>query len=85
LNIPGGVVGAVTVLGVGWLSDKWNDRSLVMLICIIPTIVAAALMIGLDPNGHPMNKGGLLFAAYLSYTFGAVRFWTARPSPCEYC
>lgn len=68
------MVGAVAVLSVGWLSDKWNDRSLVMLICIIPTIVAAALMIGLDPNGHPMSKGGLLFAAYLSNTFGAVRF-----------
>ena len=44
-----------------------------MLICITPTIVAAALMIGLDPNGHPMNKGGLLFAAYLSNTSSAVR------------
>jgi MFS transporter, ACS family, allantoate permease len=59
LNIPGGVVGAVTVLGVGWLSDKWNDRSLVMLIYILPTIVAAALMVGLDPNGHPMNRKAL--------------------------
>ena len=72
LNIPGGAVGFVVVLGVGWLSDRWNDRSLVMLICIIPTILAAGLMIGLDPNGHPMSKGGLLFAAYLSQTFGAA-------------
>ena len=29
-------------------------------------------MIGLDPNGVPKNKGVLLFASYLSQTFGAV-------------
>jgi ACS family allantoate permease-like MFS transporter len=51
LNIPDGIVGAVAVLGVGWLSDKWNDRSLVMLIYIVPTIVAATLMVGLDLMG----------------------------------
>lgn len=70
--MPGGVVGAFIVLLVGWLSDRWNDRSVVMLICLIPTIIAAALMIGLDPTGHPLNKGALLFASYLSNTFGAA-------------
>lgn len=49
-----------------------------MLTCIILTIVTAALMIGLDPTGQPMNKNGLLFAAYLSNTFGAVRLRNAR-------
>ena len=42
-----------------------------MLICIIPTILSAALMIGLDPNGVPQNKAGLLAASFLSGTFGA--------------
>ena len=28
-------------------------------------------MVGLDPNGIPKSKGGLLFASYLSGTFGA--------------
>jgi MFS transporter, ACS family, allantoate permease len=72
LNLPSGAVGVVFVLLCGWLSDRWNDRSLTMLICLIPTIVAAALMIGLDPNGIPKSKGGLLFASYLSGTFGAA-------------
>lgn len=72
LNLPAGAVGACFVLFTGWLSDKVNDRSLVMLLCIIPTIIAAGLMIGLDPNGHPINKGALLFASYLSGTFGAA-------------
>jgi hypothetical protein len=58
----------------GLTQRQVEDRSLVMLIYIVPTIGAAAIMIGLDPNGHPTNKGGLLFAAYLSNTFGTVRF-----------
>jgi len=51
LGVPGGAVGAVMVLLSGWLSDKLNDRSTVMLLCIIPTIIGAAMMIALDPNG----------------------------------
>jgi MFS-type transporter involved in bile tolerance (Atg22 family) len=50
LNIPGGVVGAVSTILIGYLSDKWNDRSLVMIISILPTIAAFAMMIGLDPG-----------------------------------
>jgi len=72
LNTPSGLVGACCVLLVGYLSDKWNDRSVVMLICILPTILGAGLMIGLDPNGIPMNKAGLLAASFLTGTFGAA-------------
>ena len=72
LNAPSGVVGAVCVILVGWLSDKWRDRSVVMLICILPTILGAGLMIGLDPNGVPINKPGLLAASFLTGTFGAA-------------
>jgi len=72
LLTPGGLIGGLCVLLCGWLSDKWNDRSLVMLICIIPTIVGAGMMIDLDPNGHPKSKAGLLAASYLTGTFGAA-------------
>ncbi|KAI4186852.1 MAG: hypothetical protein L6R41_003201 [Letrouitia leprolyta] len=72
LTAPTGAIGAVTVIAVGWLSDKWHDRSLVMLICITPTIISGCLMIGLDPNGIPQNKAGLLAASFLSGTFGAA-------------
>ena len=72
LLTPSGAIGVVFVLGVGWLSDKLNDRSVVMLVCTLPTILGAGLMIGLDPNGHPKNKAGLLAASYLSGTFGAA-------------
>ena len=72
LSIPSGAIGVVFVLGSGWLSDRLRDRSLIMFICIIPTILAAALMIGLDPGGMPKNKAGLLAASFLSGTFGAA-------------
>ncbi|KAF8848498.1 MFS transporter [Acephala macrosclerotiorum] len=72
MSAPGGAVGVVCVLGVGYLSDKWRDRSSVMLICILPTILGAGLMIGLDPNGVPKNRAGLLAASFLTGTFGAA-------------
>ena len=71
-NTPTGAIGAICVLLVGFLSDKWHDRSLVMLIAILPTILGAGLMIGLDPNGVPQNKAGLLAASFLTGTFGAA-------------
>ena len=46
MSMPAGAIGVVFVLLSGWLSDKWHDRSLVMFICIIPTILAGILMIG---------------------------------------
>lgn len=72
MSAPGGAVGVVCVLSVGYLSDKWRDRSSVMLIAILPTILGAGLMIGLDPNGIPKNKAGLLAASFLTGTFGAA-------------
>ncbi|EXJ69486.1 uncharacterized protein A1O5_07522 [Cladophialophora psammophila CBS 110553] len=72
LNIPGGVVGAVSTILTGYLSDRWNDRSLVMIISILPTIAAFAMMIGLDPGGVPKSKGALLFALYLCNSFTAA-------------
>jgi MFS family permease len=72
LSAPSGAIGAICVLGVGYFSDKWRDRSSVMLLCILPTILGAGLMIGLDPNGVPKNKAGLLAASFLTGTFGAA-------------
>ena len=72
MSMPTGAIGIVFVLASGWLSDKLRDRSLVMLFCLIPTILSAALMIGFDPHGTPHNKGALLAASFLSGTFGAA-------------
>ncbi|EMC98866.1 hypothetical protein BAUCODRAFT_31139 [Baudoinia panamericana UAMH 10762] len=72
MSMPAGAIGIIFVLFSGWLSDKLNDRSVVMFVCIIPTILAGALMIGFDPTGTPLNKGALLAASFLSGTFGAA-------------
>lgn len=72
MSMPSGAIGVVFVLLSGYLSDKWRDRSVVMFICIIPTILGAAMMIGFDPNGTPHNKGALLAASFLTGTFGAA-------------
>ena len=40
MSMPTGAIGVVFVLGSGWLSDRLNDRSLVMFICIIPVRMA---------------------------------------------
>ena len=49
LNLPAGAVGVVFVLGSGWLSDRFHDRSTIMLVCLIPTIIAAAMVRGVTP------------------------------------
>lgn len=72
MSMPSGAVGVICVLLVGYLSDKLRDRSSVMLICTLPTILGAGLMIGFDPKGVPHNKAGLLAASFLTGTFGAA-------------
>ena len=74
LGIPSGVVGIIFVLIPGYLSDKLRDRSLIMMVMIIPTIIGAALLIAYAPNGKPLpnSKGVLLAAYYLTNTFGGA-------------
>ena len=47
MGLPSGAVGVFVVLLTGYLSDRWNDRSMVMLLCLIPTIIAAAMSMSL--------------------------------------
>jgi len=73
MSMPNGAIGGIFVIFIGWLSDKLRNRTTVMLICALPTILSAGLMIGLDPKGHPMNKAGLLGASFLTGVFGVCR------------
>jgi MFS transporter, ACS family, allantoate permease len=82
LNIPGGVVGAVSTILIGYLSDKWNDRSLVMIIAILPTIAAFAMMIGLDPGAIAYFVPSKI--AVLTLWIQAV-FQRARALSCSRC
>ncbi|KAI0352702.1 MFS general substrate transporter [Trametes cingulata] len=69
LSTPGGAIASLTTLLCGWYSDRKNERMLPIVFCLIPTIVGAAMLIGLNGSG---NKGGLLFGTYLIGTFGSA-------------
>ncbi|KAF8138563.1 MFS general substrate transporter [Boletus edulis] len=69
LSTPGGAIGSAMVLFCGWYSDKKNERMTPIVIALVPTIVGAAMMIGLQGTGQ---KGVLLFASYLTGTFGSA-------------
>ncbi|KAK7448781.1 hypothetical protein VKT23_013512 [Stygiomarasmius scandens] len=69
LSTPGGLVAAGMVLFCGWYSDKKKERMVPIIIAIVPTILGAALMIGLNDSGQ---KGALLFSVYLINTFGSA-------------
>ncbi|KAJ3575970.1 hypothetical protein NP233_g750 [Leucocoprinus birnbaumii] len=69
LSTPGGIVAAAMTLFCGWFSDRKNERMTPIIIALLPTILSAALLIGFNGTGQ---KGVLLFAIYLSGTFGSA-------------
>ncbi|KAH0587483.1 hypothetical protein H2248_006265 [Termitomyces sp. 'cryptogamus'] len=69
LSTPAGAVSALTTFLCGWYSGKKNERMIPIVFALIPTIVGAAILIGLN-DSH--KKGPLLFAAYLVGTFGSA-------------
>ncbi|KZT24438.1 MFS general substrate transporter [Neolentinus lepideus HHB14362 ss-1] len=69
LSTPGGAVASVMTLFCGWYSDRKGERMLPIVFAIVPTIVGAAILIGMNHSGQ---KGVLLFASYLIGTFGSA-------------
>ncbi|KAJ8590318.1 MFS general substrate transporter [Rhizopogon salebrosus TDB-379] len=69
LATPAGVIGSAMVLFCGWYSDKKGERMVPIVFALIPTIVGAAILIGLNGSA---NKGVLLFATYIIGTFGSA-------------
>ncbi|TCD71290.1 hypothetical protein EIP91_011061 [Steccherinum ochraceum] len=69
LSTPSGAIASLTVILCGWYSDRKNERMLPIVFCLIPTIVGAAMLVGLNNSG---TKGALLFASYLIGTFGSA-------------
>ncbi|KAF8509171.1 MFS general substrate transporter [Hysterangium stoloniferum] len=69
ISTPGGFVYSCITIFCGYYSDKKNERMLPVVFAVTPTIVGAAILIGL--NGSE-RKGALLFGVYLISTFGAA-------------
>lgn len=68
LSTPGGAVAAGMTLFCGWYSDRKRERMVPIVFALVPTILSAALLIGFNHTGQ---KGVLLFAIYMSGTFGS--------------
>ncbi|KIM90714.1 hypothetical protein PILCRDRAFT_143473 [Piloderma croceum F 1598] len=69
LSTPAGVLASATVIFCGWYSDKKGERMLPVVFALIPAIVGAAMLTGLNGKGQ---KGDLLFASYLIGTFASA-------------
>ncbi|EIW61736.1 MFS general substrate transporter [Trametes versicolor FP-101664 SS1] len=69
LSTPGGAIASIATLLCGWYSDKKNERIMPIIICLVPTMVGSAMLIGLNDSGH---KGALLVAIYLVNIFNTV-------------
>ncbi|KAF9448174.1 MFS general substrate transporter [Macrolepiota fuliginosa MF-IS2] len=69
LSTPGGAVAAAMTLFCGWYSDRKNERMVPIIFALVPTILGAGLLIGFNRAGQ---KGVLLFAIYLTGTFGSA-------------
>ncbi|EKM59830.1 uncharacterized protein PHACADRAFT_250561 [Phanerochaete carnosa HHB-10118-sp] len=69
LSTPAGGIAAVMTLFCGWYSDRFMSRMVPIVFALVPTIVGAAMLIGLNDSGQ---KGVLLFAVYLIGTFGSA-------------
>ncbi|THH33779.1 hypothetical protein EUX98_g426 [Antrodiella citrinella] len=69
LSTPSGAIASLTVMLCGWYSDRKNERMIPIIFSIIPTIIGAAILIGLNDSGQ---KGALLFAVYIIGTFGSA-------------
>ncbi|KDQ62569.1 hypothetical protein JAAARDRAFT_54493 [Jaapia argillacea MUCL 33604] len=68
LNAPGGFIGALMTIFCGWWSDKKGERMLPIVIAVAPTIVGAAILVGLNGTDQ---KGVLLMGSYLIGTCGS--------------
>ncbi|KAL1946559.1 hypothetical protein VTO73DRAFT_14663 [Trametes versicolor] len=51
------------------LHSHFNERIMPIIICLVPTMVGSAMLIGLNDSGH---KGALLVAIYLVNIFNTV-------------
>lgn len=68
LGAPAGAIAAFATIASGWYSDKKGERMLPIVFVTVPTIVGAAMLVGL---GGSSQKGALLFASWLIGTVGS--------------
>jgi len=68
LSTPVGAVESICTLFCGWYSDRKNERMVPVVFAMVPAIIGASILVGLN---HAGKKGALLFAIYLVGTMGS--------------
>lgn len=74
IGIPQGVLGILFTVLCAWLSDRYSERILPVLVAIIPTVVGSAILVGLGHGGEHATgerRNVLVFGVYLTSTFGS--------------
>lgn len=74
IGIPQGVLATIFTLLCAWLSDRYRERILPVFVALVPTIVGAAILVGLGKGGEHAEgtrRNTLVFAVYLTSTFGS--------------
>ncbi|POY70485.1 hypothetical protein BMF94_6553 [Rhodotorula taiwanensis] len=66
LQIPRGLIAAITTVTVCFLSDRFQRRMLPIFVAVIPTVIGAALMVAM-----PHSKGGSLAGIFMAETYGS--------------
>lgn len=56
----------------GYLSDRYENRTTIAILCILPTILGAGLMVGVSPNDSRASKGVLVAGTALVGCLGAA-------------
>ena len=82
IGMPKGAFEFVIIILSAWLSDRYSERMLPIMIALIPTIVGAAILVGYGEESAALHhRGAVVFAVYLTATFGAslsiVYAWNA--------
>ncbi|OCH93601.1 MFS general substrate transporter [Obba rivulosa] len=68
LSTPGGALGIFSAVFCGWYSDRKSDRMTPIVLGLIPTIVGAGMLVGLNGTDQ---KGALLFATWIIGFYGS--------------
>lgn len=76
LQAPAGAVAIVITVCLGFLSDKINDRSGMVVLGCLPTLIGAAVLVGVTNNEAVQTFGVYLTGAY-GAPFGSLLSWNA--------
>ncbi|GAA5910428.1 hypothetical protein JCM8208_004474 [Rhodotorula glutinis] len=77
LQIPRGLIAALTTITVCQLSDRLGTRMLPILIAVIPTVIGAALLVVSSGGSKSMSLAGIFLAETYGSALALQYAWTA--------